>query len=178
MNVSIDGQKQVELMPGQPEQVAVLAACPTHFWNRHSDVVPDQISFRRLDGHASGRIRTCEQGVFGLLGSGYRLLPAHGRKIVEKLRKRIASFEVIEQRLKRHTCADEHRRAAHDLGVAAHNGLLLVDHRCSCCRQNTALFVQAIYRAATSNGGQCLKVDENREGEKILHPGLRPLAVD
>lgn len=55
-------------------------------------------------------------GVLGLLESGHRLLAAHGQEVLEKLRERIASFEIVEERLERHAGADEDGRAPEKSG--------------------------------------------------------------
>ena len=53
----------------------------------------DELAFyKRLGRHSSSRMRTCEQGVFGLLESGNGLLAAHRRKVFEELRERITGF--------------------------------------------------------------------------------------
>jgi hypothetical protein len=43
------------------------------------------------------------------------MLSANGGKVVEKLIETVTFFELIEQRLHRHACARENRRAAEDV---------------------------------------------------------------
>jgi len=54
------------------------------------------------------------------------LLPRHGRKRIQEGLKRVAGFEVIEQRAHENACADEDRCAAHDLGVGMNDTSLFV----------------------------------------------------
>src|SRR5262245_43682109 len=55
------------------------------------------------------------------LESRNRLFTAHRRKALEKLIERIAGFEIVVQRLERHTGADEHGCSAKNLRVAVHD---------------------------------------------------------
>lgn len=47
----------------------------------------------------------------------------HRREAFKKLIDRVAGLKGLDERLRRHARPAEHGRAAHDLGVAANNGL-------------------------------------------------------
>ena len=59
-----------------------------------------------------------EQHLLRQLQHGDGLIAAHRREILEKFIEGITGFEIIEQRLHRHTSADEDGRAAENLGIA------------------------------------------------------------
>src|SRR5262245_31922568 len=74
-------------------------------------------------------MRTGDQGVLRLMKGGDRLLTTDRRKVLEEFAERIAGFEIVDQRLQRHTGAHEHGSASHDRRVTVHNRLRLVGHR-------------------------------------------------
>ncbi len=53
----------------------------------------------------------------GFLEHGDRLLASDRREVVEKIRERVPAFDVVDERLHRHTRPDEHRSATENLGV-------------------------------------------------------------
>src|SRR2546426_2431800 len=67
------------------------------------------------------RTRTSQQRSAREVERRDRLVASHGRELAKKLVQGLAAFEVIEQRLYRNTCADEHRRAPEDVRVSAHD---------------------------------------------------------
>src|SRR5437867_1327355 len=97
-----------------PISGAVLTLCPT------------SSRFKRLGRHSSSRTRTGEERLLGLLQGRDGLLPGHGREILEKLRQRLARFEVVQQRCEGHTRAHKYRRAAHDIRMAMNHRLALL----------------------------------------------------
>src|SRR2546429_6281657 len=70
---------------------------------------------------SSRRTRTSQQRSAREVERRDRLVASHGRELTKKLVQGLAAFEVIEQRLYRNTCADEHRRAPEDVRVSAHD---------------------------------------------------------
>src|SRR2546430_12372769 len=69
---------------------------------------------------SSSRTRTSQQRSARDVECRDRLVASHGRELAKKLVQGLAAFEVIEQRLYRNTCANEHRRAPEDVGVTVH----------------------------------------------------------
>src|SRR6185295_10725910 len=66
---------------------------------------------------SSSRTRTGDHALAGELKSSNGLLSSDGRKLSQEFIKRVAAFEVVEQRLHRHASPNEDRGAAEDLGV-------------------------------------------------------------
>ena len=56
----------------------------------------------------------------GVLERTYRLLPAHGRKMIEELIERVASRDVIHQGLKQYARADKNRLPPENIGITVY----------------------------------------------------------
>jgi len=56
-----------------------------------------------------------------------RLVARNRRKRLEKVLQRVSGFEVIEQTLSRHTCANKYGRSSHDFGVGM-NDVARISH--------------------------------------------------
>jgi hypothetical protein len=56
-------------------------------------------------------------GLLGLLQHTLRQLAGHRRKLIQKLRQRLARFDVLKQNPHRHARARKHRRAAQNVGI-------------------------------------------------------------
>jgi len=66
------------------------------------------------DAHGSNRLQHLE---LGRLNHRDDLCPLHGRKTIQKILDGLATFQVINQVLKRDACADKDRRASHDFRI-------------------------------------------------------------
>jgi hypothetical protein len=97
------------VMPIQPRRTTV------------STLWPRSAAARSTGSCSSRRTRTSQQRSAGEVERGDRLVAFHGWELAKKLVQGLAAFEVIEQRLDRNACADEHRRPAEDVRVAEHD---------------------------------------------------------
>ena len=90
--------------------------------HRDQDIVvaahPAQERARSTGRCSSRRTRTGEERVAGQVECGDGLFAFHGRKLVEKLVERIATFQMIEERLHRDPRADKDRGAIEDVWIA------------------------------------------------------------
>lgn len=89
--------------------------------------MPDELTFQATGRHSSSRTRTGEKRLLGLFQGRDGLRPGDGREVLQELGQRLPCFEVIEQRRKWYTSANEHGRTAHDLRVAVNDRLGLFD---------------------------------------------------
>jgi hypothetical protein len=76
---------------------------------------------------SSSRTRTIEKRFLRLFERSDRLLLGNSWEIFQEIGERLSGLEIVDQRLERHTCADEHRRPAHDFGIAVDDGLRVHD---------------------------------------------------
>src|SRR5881296_4446816 len=97
------------VMPAQPRPTTVSILWPWSTAARSSGIC------------SSRRTRTSQQRSAREVERRDRLVASHGWELAKKLVQGLAAFEVIEQRLYRNTCADEHRRAPEDVRVSAHD---------------------------------------------------------
>jgi hypothetical protein len=72
-------------------------------------------------GCSSGRTRTGQERVAGQIEGGNGLFAPHGGELAQKFVKGVPALQVGEQRLDRHTRANEGRRSAENIGVAVNN---------------------------------------------------------
>jgi hypothetical protein len=80
---------------------------------------PSSAAARSRGSCSSSRTRTGQQGRASELQRRDCLIASHRRKLAEKLVQGLAAFEIVEQRLYRNSCSDEHRRAPKNRRVAA-----------------------------------------------------------
>ena len=59
---------------------------------------------------------------FGLLKRRNNDIPGDGGEVVKKLLQRMAAFDVIDERLHGHACADKHRGSAQNVGIRVNDG--------------------------------------------------------
>src|SRR5713101_4066015 len=97
------------VMPAQPRPTTVSILWPWSTAARSSGIC------------SSRRTRPSQQRSAREIERRDRLVASHGWELAKKLTKGFAAFEVIEQGLYRHACADEHRRAIQDVRVAVHD---------------------------------------------------------
>jgi hypothetical protein len=95
------------VIPAQPRPITV------------STLWPSSAAARSSGSCSSRRTRTSQQGRASELQSCDCLVASHGGELAKKLVQGLAPFEVVKQRLYRNPCADEHRRAPKNFGVAA-----------------------------------------------------------
>ena len=88
---------------------------------------PGSSRFNPRGRHSSSRTRTIEKRFLGLFECSDRLLPGNRWEIFQEIAERLSGLEIVDQRLERHTCADEHGRPAHDFGIAVDDGLRVHD---------------------------------------------------
>src|SRR5207248_1101367 len=99
---------------------------PAHF-RRRSKSWPGSSRFNRCGRHSSSRTRTIEKCFLGLLERRDRLFLGDGREVFQEFGERLSTLEIVDQRLERHTGADEHGSPAHDFGIAMDDRLLVHD---------------------------------------------------
>src|SRR5574337_1131013 len=97
------------VMPVQPRPATVSTLWP---WSAAA---------RSSGSCSSRRTRTSEQRNAREVERRDCLVASYGRELAQKLVQGLAAFEVVEQRLYRNACADEHRRAPKNAGVAVHD---------------------------------------------------------
>src|SRR2546427_9520031 len=97
------------VMPVQPRPATVSTLWP---WSAEA---------RSSGSCSSRRTRTSQQRCAREVERRDRLVASHGRELAKKLVQRLATFEVVEQRLYLNACADEHRRTPKNVRVAVHD---------------------------------------------------------
>src|SRR5206468_463294 len=96
--------------PAHPASATVLTSWPGR-------------SLRKARGtHSSSSTRIGDQVVLRLFQSRNSNFPGDRRKIVEKLVQRMTAFNVVDERLHRHTRANKHRGPAQNVGIGANDG--------------------------------------------------------
>ena len=70
---------------------------------------------------SSRRTRTPQERIPREVERGDRLLAANGRDLPEEVIEGFTAFEIVEERLDRHSRADENGRSPENLGIAAHD---------------------------------------------------------
>ena len=94
------------VMPVQPRPTTVATLWP---WSAEA---------RSTGSCSSRRTRTSQQRSAREIECSDHLVALHGWELAKKLVQGLATFEVVEQRLNRNACADEHGRAPKDVGIA------------------------------------------------------------
>ena len=82
---------------------------------------PTSASIRSCGRFTSSSTRTCQQALARELKGCDGLFASNGRKLPEKLVQRVATLDVVEQRLDRDPGAHEHGRSAQNLRVAVYD---------------------------------------------------------
>src|SRR5205085_4725513 len=112
----------------QPQKRTILHSCPPSLLRR-GNIVLGEVSLERSRGtlveddpHSgptrSRGVSARQQHLLRELEDGHRLLTLHARKMIEELVERMATLQILDECLHWHTRTHEHRRSAHDLGIA------------------------------------------------------------
>jgi hypothetical protein len=122
--IAIDGDKDVEVLSRQGEQLTVLDRCPAHLADG-LDVVADDVAGQppnrctRRAGPSRGR---GHEALGCRLEKSDDLLSLDGRETLEEVVNRLAGLEIVEKGLDGHPGAGEHRGSTHHVGVAGEDG--------------------------------------------------------
>ena len=155
LEVTIDGEKNVESRRSKAQQLAVLHAGPSGL-SHGADFVSGKSVRSPRGTHSSRSTRIGEEVRLRLFKGGDRYRSAHGREIVQKFFERVPALDVVNQCLNGDPRTDENRSASEDVRIRMDNGL-----RFHTATSLTIMLLRGQLRRSSSHAARTASADTN-----------------